>query len=101
MTKQPKWDRDRPVKPDVDPLYLQITSMIQQDTRSTYAKANVSGLSTATINNWCKHKVKRPQSVSLQMAAKMLGYQITLAPIDEKVVNIAGKLPKTRSARAR
>lgn len=98
---KPKWDRDRPVKPDVDPLYLEVTNLMKMDSRSTYAKANVSGLSTATINNWCKFKVRRPQSVSLQMAAKMLGYEITLVPREEKKNSRVASLPKARAARAR
>lgn len=68
----------RPKKPDVDPLYLQIVRKLREDKRSTYAKAQVSGLSPATLRNWQERKVRRPQGVSLQMAARMLGYEIRL-----------------------
>lgn len=72
------WSPDRPVKPSTDPLYEQIKELMAGDTRSTWAKANVSGLSTTTLTNWQRGKVKRPQGVSLQMAARMLGYEIVL-----------------------
>jgi len=72
------WNKNRPTKPIVDPLYKQIVKFLLQDNRSTYAKANVSGLSQSTLNNWIKGKVRRPQSVSLQMAADMLGKKLTL-----------------------
>ena len=68
----------RPVKPDVDPLYLKVVDLLARDRRSTHAKAAVSGLSTATLNNWALLKVRRPQSVSLQMAARALGYRLEL-----------------------
>lgn len=78
MAKKEKWSKDRPVKPDVDPLYLELVEALQRDRRSMYAKANVSGLSQATLNNWVKRKVRRPQGVSMQMCAKALGLKITL-----------------------
>lgn len=76
--KTPLWSPDRPEKPSVDPIYDQIRTLLLMDKRSTWAQANVSGLSTATLNNWQRGKVKRPQGVSLQMAARMLGYDIVL-----------------------
>lgn len=79
MTKKATlWSPDRPQKPSTDPLYEQIKDLLAGDTRSTWAKANVSGLSTTTLTNWQRGKVKRPQGVSLQMAARMLGYEIVL-----------------------
>lgn len=72
------WSPNRPVRPDVDPLYDEIRTLILMDPRSTWAMANVSGLSTSTLKNWADGKVKRPQGVSLQMAARMLGKKIVL-----------------------
>lgn len=77
MTK-PQWSKNRPRKPEVDPLYKKVVGLMERDKRSLYAKANVSGLSTSCLRSWQMGKVKRPQSVSLQMAAKMLGYELTL-----------------------
>ena len=74
------WSKDRPVKPAVDPLYLELVDLIEKDPRSTWAKANVSGLSPATISNWTMRRVKHPQASSLQLAARMLGYDIGLIP---------------------
>lgn len=72
------WPKGRPQKPDVDPLYREIVKLMAKDPRSRHAKAVVSGLSPATLKNWEKRAVRRPQGVSLQMAAKMLGYDIKL-----------------------
>lgn len=82
MTKR-EWDKERPEKPAVDPLLDDLLHLLERDGRSTYAKANVSGLSTATINNWQNRKVRRPQAVSLQMAFKALGYELKPVPIDK------------------
>ena len=72
------WSPSRPERPDVDPLYLEVLSLLERDKRSVWQKANASGLSTTTIYNWQRHKTKRPSGVSLQMAAAMLGKKITL-----------------------
>ena len=71
------WDKDRPVKPDRDPLLEEIVERINADRRSKWALANVSGLSPATLKNWQEGKVHRPQAVSLQMAARALGLRMT------------------------
>lgn len=76
MTKQ--WSKRRPVRPATDPLYQQIRRLIIEDKRSTWAKANVSGLSPSTIKNWSEGRVSHPQGTSLQMAARMLGKKIIL-----------------------
>lgn len=68
----------RPNKPAVDPLYTQVVRLLRKDNRSNYAKSQVSGLSSATFRNWDQGTVRHPQSVSLQMAARMLGYKIVL-----------------------
>lgn len=80
MTKR-EWDKERPEKPAVDPLLDDLLHLLERDGRSTYAKANVSGLSEATLNNWAKRKVKRPQAVSMQMAYRMLGYELKPVPV--------------------
>lgn len=81
MTK-PEWDKARPEKPDRDPLLDDIVDLLENDPRSNWALANVSGLSTATLKNWKARQVRRPQSVSLQMAARALGKK--LAFVDDK-----------------
>lgn len=77
MTKQ-VWSPNRPKKPTVDPVYLQIKALLERDNRSNFAKANVCGLSPSTLRNWESGKVKRPESVSLQMVARMFGYDFRL-----------------------
>lgn len=77
MAKQ-AFDPNRPTRPDRDPLLDEVVTLLKQDTRSRFAKANVSGLSVATLKNWEERKVRRPQSVSIQMAAAALGYQLAL-----------------------
>lgn len=72
------WSPERPERPEVDPLYWEIVQLMEHDRRSVWSKANESGLSTSTIRNWQRHKVKRPSGVSLQMAARMLGKRIRL-----------------------
>lgn len=78
------WSKDRPQKPELDPLLEDLLPLLRADRRSTFAKANVSGLSPSTLKNWQNNKVRRPQSVSLQMAFRMLCYE--LQPVPVKVV---------------
>lgn len=85
MKTKLQWSPDRPKKPDVDPLFEELVGLILADPRSTYAKANVSGLSAATFKNWTHGKVRRPQAVSMQMAARMLG--LKMAFIKEETKN--------------
>jgi hypothetical protein len=68
----------RPRKPDVDPLLTEMVDLLDRDPRSRHAKAAVSGLSSATLKNWAEGRVRRPQAVSLQLAAQMLGYRLSL-----------------------
>jgi hypothetical protein len=72
------WSASRPERPEVDPIHVQIVDLMSNDSRTVWQKANESGLSVSTINNWHKGKVKRPNGVSLQMAAAMLGRRIIL-----------------------
>lgn len=75
---------NKPEKPNIDPMLDDIVLLLQKDNRSTYAKANVSGLSSSTLNNWVKGRVRHPQSVSLQMAYRMLGYELRRVRIDSE-----------------
>lgn len=70
----------RPRKPDVDPLLGRMVDLLRADPRSRHAKAYVSGLSPVTLKNWETGRVRRPQAVSLQMAARMLGYKLDFVP---------------------
>lgn len=72
------WSPQRPERPEVDPIYLEVLQLLERDQRSVWTKANESGLSTTTIYNWQRHKTKRPSGVSLQMAARLLGRRIVL-----------------------
>lgn len=72
-----KWSDDRPQKPNRDPMLDDLLPLLNADKRSTFAKANVSGLSPATLRNWSLGRVQRPMGVSIQMAYKMLGYRLT------------------------
>ena len=70
------WSKSRPQKPNRDPLLDDLIRRMGQDNRSKFAKANVSGLSPSTLTKWERGQTKRPQGVSLQMAYKMLGYEL-------------------------
>jgi hypothetical protein len=76
MSKKPAWSNDRPIKPVRDPILDDLLPLMRADRRSTFAKANVSGLSPSTLKNWESGKTRHPQSVSVQMAYKMLGYEL-------------------------
>lgn len=75
MKKVP-WSKNRPNRPDEDPMLPDLLQLLAQDNRSVFAMADASGLSTSTIRNWKNAKVRRPQSVSVQMAYAMLGYEL-------------------------
>lgn len=75
------WSKDRPQKPDRDPMLDDLVELLSADKRSTFAKANVSGLSPSTLKNWENGKVNRPQGVSMQMAYRMLGYELKPVPV--------------------
>lgn len=85
-----KWSKDRPQKPDVDPMLEDLVVLLKLDKRSTFAKANVSGLSPSTLKNWQEGRTRRPQSVSLQMAYKMLGYELKPVPMAHQLRKRAG-----------
>lgn len=68
----------KPTKPLIDPLLQQIVPLLRGDPRSNHALANVSGLSASTLRNWENGKVRRPQAVSVAMAARALGYSLEL-----------------------
>jgi hypothetical protein len=72
------WSPNRPQRPESDPLYHQIRELLLKDRRTRWEQADHSGLSTTTLRNWERGKVKHPQSTSLQMAAAMLGKRIVL-----------------------
>lgn len=80
MSRKPSlyrsWSPDRPVKPDVDPMLTGLRSELRGNNSSTYAKANMSGLSPTTIKRIEKGITKRPQSVTVQMLYHMLGYEL-------------------------
>jgi len=82
MAKQ-HWSKDRPQRPDRDPMLDDVLALLAADKRSNFAKANVSGLSPSTLKNWETGKTQRPAGVSLQMAYKMLGYR--LRPVKEDI----------------
>ena len=78
MSGKRLWSPRRPHRPETDPLFKQIVRELNRDNRTRWEKANRSGLSTTTLRNWEKGKVRHPQSTSLQMAARLLGKRIVL-----------------------
>ena len=88
MSKQ-TWSKDRPQKPTRDPMLKQLLPLLNADKRSNFAKANVSGLSPATLRKWQNGEVNRPQGISLQMAFKMLGYELKPVALEARVVDLA------------
>lgn len=79
-----KYSRNRPVRPEHDPMLGHLRKVLTQDQRSLFAKANVSGLAPATIKNIINGHTRRPQGVTIQMAYKMLGYKLVAQPIEKK-----------------
>lgn len=51
------WSKDRPQKPNRDPMLDDLVELLVADKRSTFAKANVSDLSPSTLKNWENGKV--------------------------------------------
>lgn len=82
MSKHQSWSKDRPLKPARDPMLDDLLNLLSADRRSNFAKANVSGLSPSTLKNWESGKTRHPQSVSVQMAYRMLGYRLQPVKID-------------------
>lgn len=74
--KKFKWSRSRPVKPDVDPLVNDLREKLNADDRSTYQKANASGISTSAIRNIQISKTKRPQALTVTMLYRALGFDM-------------------------
>jgi hypothetical protein len=74
------WSKDRPKRPDRDPMLKDLRELLRRDNRSTYAKANVSGLAPATIKKIESGDTRTPQSVTIQMMYRMLGYDIRAVP---------------------
>lgn len=70
------WSPDRPKRPDHDPLLADLREALAADQRSTWAKANVSGLAPATLANIQKGVTRRPTGITIQMAYAMLGYEL-------------------------
>lgn len=80
-----KWSKNRPQKPDVDPMLEDLRVALEIDKRSLFAKANVSGLSPSTIKNILTHKTRRPQAVTYQMAYRMLGFELRPVPLADNL----------------
>ena len=74
--KRVNWSKDRPVKPDHDPMLMDLRSLLANDKRTYYGMANASGLAPATLQNIVNGKTRRPQGVTIQMAYAMLGYRL-------------------------
>ncbi len=70
------WSPNRPTVPDNDDLFTKIMKEAHRQPNTIWGHADKTGLSTSTINNHLKGKVKHPKSVSLQMWAASLGMKI-------------------------
>lgn len=73
------WSASRPDKSKLeDNLAGQLFTELRKDQRSQWAMADKSGLSPGTIARYAHGDVRRPQSLSLQMLARSLGFKIVL-----------------------
>ena len=70
------WAKDRPVKPDVDPMLTDLRERLLADKRTYYQKANASGIAPATIRNILNYKTRRPQGVTILMLYRSLGLEL-------------------------
>jgi hypothetical protein len=80
--KKVQWSKDRPVRPDVDPLLAKLRIALAMDKRTYHAKADASGLAPATIKRIEDGTTRRPQGVTIQLAYRMLNF--VLKPVKMK-----------------
>lgn len=70
------WSASRPVKPEADPEVVKLSDLLNSDRRSTFALANVSGLSAQTIRKLRAKQTRVPQHLTISMIYQALGYGI-------------------------
>lgn len=66
---------------DYEPLMLQFNMLMEASKKAPGFVSQKTGIATDTLRKWRKHKTRRPNSSTLRMAFKALGY--TLKPIKE------------------
>lgn len=70
------WSKDRPKRPDVDPMLGDLRSLLAADQRNYQLKADRSGLAPSTIKKIEDGTTRRPLGTTVQMAYAMLGYEL-------------------------
>ncbi|QWY83468.1 hypothetical protein [Rhizobium phage RHph_X2_28B] len=73
--KKFKWSKNRPVKPDVDPMLDDLRQELLDDDRTYYQKANASGIAPSTIRNIVNQKTRKPQGLTIFMLYRALGIE--------------------------
>jgi hypothetical protein len=71
------WSKDRPRRPDVDPMLGELRALLALDKRNYRTKADRSGLAPSTIKKIEDGTTRRPMGTTVQMAYAMLGYRLT------------------------
>lgn len=73
--KKFRWAKNRPVKPDTDPMLSDLREELLNDDRTYYQKANASGIAPSTIRNIVNGKTRKPQGLTIMMIYKALGIE--------------------------
>jgi hypothetical protein len=74
--KKIQWSKNRPVRPDVDPMLGDLRGLLANDEQSYHTMADRSGLAPSTLMNIVTGKTRRPLGTTIQMAYAMLGYEL-------------------------
>lgn len=59
-----------------EPLMLQFNMLMQASDKSYTQVATLTGITSQTLRNWHNRKTRRPNSSTLRMAYKALGYTL-------------------------
>lgn len=74
--KKVPWSRNRPKRPDYDPMLANLRKLLADDQRSYHVKADKSGLAPGTLKKIEDGTTRRPLGTTVQMAYAMLGYKL-------------------------
>lgn len=70
------WSKNRPKRPDFDPMLGDLRELLTADRRNYHMKADISGLAPSTLKNIEDGTTRRPLGTTVQMAYRMLGYEL-------------------------
>lgn len=68
---------------DYDPILDQVRTAIKDSKLPIGAIVNKSGVTHATLSNWDRKKVRRPQYATVAAVLKACGYHLVVAKVGE------------------